>query len=175
MPQLTTIELFKEDMKFSAGHFTIFSSTERENLHGHNYRLYSSFTLEINDNGMSVDYGHYKKIIRDLCKKLDEIVIIPGLCKHISISESDQHIKIIFNSEEMIFFKRDVIVLPIRNTTVEELSQWFINQITLDELRLSSNKVISIKVKIFSGPGQSGSANWKKRGKKINEIPQAII
>ena len=36
----TTLELYKEEMKFSAGHFTIFSATERENLHGHNFSVY---------------------------------------------------------------------------------------------------------------------------------------
>ena len=134
MPQFTKIELFKEDMKFSAGHFTIFSSTERENLHGHNYRLYVSLVTQINEDGMSIDYRLYKDKMRSLCKILDEIVIIPGLCKYLVINETNQHFQIEFNSETMIFLKRDVIVLPIKNVTVEELSNWFVNQITMEEL-----------------------------------------
>ena len=39
MTQLTTIELSKEYLKFSAGHFTVFSATERERLHGHNFSV----------------------------------------------------------------------------------------------------------------------------------------
>ncbi|EQD50251.1 hypothetical protein B1A_13514, partial [mine drainage metagenome] len=31
------VDLSKERMKFSAGHFTVFSASERENLHGHNF------------------------------------------------------------------------------------------------------------------------------------------
>ena len=34
MEELTTIEIDKENLKFSAAHFTIFSGTERERLHG---------------------------------------------------------------------------------------------------------------------------------------------
>ncbi len=158
----STIELFKEDMKFSSGHFTVFSSVERENLHGHNFRLYASFTVESDANGITVDYRSYKDKIRALCKKLDEIVIIPGCSEHLLIEETDKNFHIIFNSETMTFLKRDIIVLPIKNVTVEELSNWFINQLT--ESNLSEN-VIAIKVKVFSSPGQSGSASWKKSWK----------
>jgi len=160
----STIELFKEDMKFSSGHFTVFSSVERENLHGHNFRLYASFTAESNENGMSIDYRIYKEKVRALCKKLDEIVIIPGCSEHLVIEETDKSFHIIFNSETMTFLKRDIIVLPIKKVTVEELSNWFISQLTDCESNLNDN-VIAITVKIFSSPGQSGSASWKKSRK----------
>ena len=50
--QITTIELFKEDMKFSAAHYTIFSATERETLHGHNFNVHAAITAQIHDLGM---------------------------------------------------------------------------------------------------------------------------
>lgn len=163
MQELTTIELFKEDMKFSSGHFTIFSSTERENIHGHNYRLYASFTIKTRKDGMSVDYRFYKEKMRSLCKMLDEIVIIPGLSKYLDIIETEKHFQILFNSESMNFLKRDILVLPIKNVTVEELSKWFIQQITSDQVYFGNDNVVAIKVKVFSGPGQSGSASWKRK------------
>ena len=61
--QPTRIELFKESMNFSAGHFTIFSETERENLHGHNFSVYAIFESEVIENGMTFNYDIYKKII----------------------------------------------------------------------------------------------------------------
>lgn len=162
MKRLSTLELFKENMKFSAGHFTIFSSTERENLHGHNYNLYVAITTEIEDEGLSFDYRLYKDKFRQLCRELDETVIIAGLSKHLSIEERENHYHVTFNHEEMIFLKRDAKVLPIRNSTVEELSHWFINQITADKQALDNNRVYAIQVKIFSAPGQCGSSEWKK-------------
>ena len=39
MNDTVTIRLAKENMKFSAAHFTIFSASERERLHGHNFRV----------------------------------------------------------------------------------------------------------------------------------------
>jgi 6-pyruvoyltetrahydropterin/6-carboxytetrahydropterin synthase len=167
MQEFTTIELFKEDMKFSSGHFTIFSSTERENIHGHNYRLYASFAIKTSKDGMSLDYRFYKEKMRSLCKMLDEIVIIPGLSKYLDIIETEKHFQILFNSESMNFLKRDILVLPIKNVTVEELSKWFIQQITSDQVYFGNDNVVAIKVKVFSGPGQSGSASWKR--KEIDE------
>ena len=35
----TTIGLQKKNMKFSVGHFTIFSATKRERLHRHNFNV----------------------------------------------------------------------------------------------------------------------------------------
>lgn len=169
MLQLTKIELFKEDMKFSAGHFTIFSKTQRENLHGHNYRLYVSLTTSLNGDGLSIDYRIYKEKIRALCKILDEIVIIPGKCEYLIITEKDPYLQVEFNAETMIFLKRDVIILPIKNVTVEELSNWFIQQLIGEKLNLAKDKIFAIKVKIFSGPGQSASASWKMKGNKTNE------
>ena len=43
----TTIELHKEAMKFSAGHFTIFGPDRREPLHGHNFTVKAEITAEI--------------------------------------------------------------------------------------------------------------------------------
>ena len=42
--EATTLELCQEEMKFSAGHFTILSATERERLHGHNFTVYVAIT-----------------------------------------------------------------------------------------------------------------------------------
>lgn len=160
MTRLSTIELFKEEMKFSAGHFTIFSSSIRENLHGHNYNLYASFTTKINDEGLSFDYRFYKDKLTYLCDSLNEIVLLPGNCKYLEINKKDHYYQVHFNNEVMIFLERDIRILPIHNVTVEELSNWFLQQILLDENEILNNKITKIAVKVFSGPGQSGSATW---------------
>ena len=162
MSRLSTIELFKEDMKFSAGHFTVFSETVRENLHGHNYNLYVAMTTTIEEEGLSFDYRFYKEKLYELCSSLDEVVILPGNCKYLKIAKKDGYHQARFNSEVMMFLARDVKILPINNVTVEELSNWFLQQILADKTELEKNKITEILVKVFSGPGQSGSANWQK-------------
>ncbi|GFZ97181.1 6-carboxytetrahydropterin synthase [Okeania sp. KiyG1] len=75
--RLTKIELFKQAMNFSAGHFTIFSDSERENLHGHSFSVYVMFEAEVMENGTAFNYGIYKKIIFDTCQLVDEVVLLP--------------------------------------------------------------------------------------------------
>jgi len=162
MSRISTIELFKEDMKFSAGHFTIFSSTIRENLHGHNYNLYVAVTTEIGDEGLSFDYRFYKDKLMTLCESLDETVLMPGKNKYLEIIEQENHYQITFNAEAMQLLKRDVTILPITNVTLEELSNWFLQQLLSDKAELAKNKVSEINIKVYSAFGQSGSASWKR-------------
>jgi 6-pyruvoyltetrahydropterin/6-carboxytetrahydropterin synthase len=162
MSRMSTIELFKEDMNFSAGHFTIFSPTVRENLHGHNYNLYVAFTTTIEEEGLSFDYRFYKEKLHQLCNDIDETVILPGNCKYLKIGRKDGYEQVRFHNEVMMFLPRDVKILPISNVTVEELSDWFLQQILSDSNELDKNKIVGVTVKVFSGPGQSGSANWTK-------------
>lgn len=162
MQRLSTIELFKEDMKFSAGHFAIFSRDVRENMHGHNYNVCASFTTIIEDEGMSFDYRFYKNKVRKICDSLNEITLIPGNCKYIKIEDADTYYNIYFSDEKLIFLKRDIRILPVYNITVEELSNWILQQILADKDELNNNKIQEIEIKVFSGPGQSGSAKWSK-------------
>jgi len=162
MPRLSTIELFKENMKFSAGHFTVFSSEKRENLHGHNFNLYGAFTTIIEDEGLTFDYRFYKQRMYALCKQLNETVLLPGDCKYLTIKEEGDYYHVHFSKEVMIFLKRDITILPITNVTVEELSNWFIQQLTNDPDELEKNKLVRMEIKVFTCPGQSGSTTWEK-------------
>lgn len=160
--RLSTIELFRESLKFSAGHFTVFSSTNRENLHGHDYRVHASLTTIIEDEGLSFDYRFYEEKLHALCRELDKAVLVAGLCKYLKVSEEGDYYCIYFNAEKIMFLKRDVKVLPIHNVTVEELSNWFLQKLLLEREQLDSHRIQKIEVKILSGLGRSGSATWIK-------------
>lgn len=162
MTRLSTIELFKEDMKFSAGHFVIFSNEHRENMHGHNYTVHVCYTTLIGDEGMTFDYRFYKDKLRELCDSLNEIFLLPAHSKHLKIEDAGDYWHVYFNQEKLLFLKRDVKVLPTTNITVEELSNYLLTQLIIDKAELDINKIQKIKIKVFSGPGQSGSASWRR-------------
>ena len=162
MPRLSTIELFNERMKFAAGHFTILSSTKRENLHGHNYQVHACFTTIVEDEGMTFDYRFYKEKMLLICKSLNETTLVPGASKYIRTEEHGNYCHVYFNDEKMIFAKRDITILPITNVTVEELSNYILNRLLQDSDELERNRMQKIKVKVFSAPGQGGSTTWRK-------------
>lgn len=162
MKQRTTIELYKENMKFSAGHFTIFSATEREPLHGHNYNVYLALTAWVEENGLSFDYRYYKEKVYKLCKQLSQTFLMPTQSQYLSYEEDETYYYFYFNDKKIPFLKEDITLIPLSNITVEELSLWFIKQLTQDNQQLEKHHIEGMVVKVFSGPGQSGSASWTK-------------
>jgi 6-pyruvoyltetrahydropterin/6-carboxytetrahydropterin synthase len=156
--RLATVELHAEEHTFSAGHFTIFSATQREDLHGHNYHVTVSLQVEINDNGMAFDYRLYKRKLLEICSQLDRRFLLPSQSKYLKIEDTGDMWVGHFNQERIPFLKRDVVILPITNVTIEELSHWFLEQLMLDKTELKSHGIQNITVKVFNGPSQSGAA-----------------
>ncbi len=160
MNELTTIELSKEYLKFSAAHFTIFSSTERERLHGHNFAISASIVAPVGHNGLCFSYGEFKQKLQDLCRQLDEYLILPGLSPYLEITSEGNEYLAKFNGEVMRFLCTDTLVLPIRNTTVEEFANYLLHQL-LEDSAIRKYGIRQIEIKVSSGPGQWGSRLWQ--------------
>jgi len=157
----TTVEIAKQALNFSIAHFTIFSASEREDLHGHNFQLECKVTAPLNDDGLLFDYGILKKLLRALCDEIDEQVILPSESPYLNLTESDGYTVAIFNGEHIPFLPRDVTILPIANTTVEEFSHYFLKKLRSHSL-IKENPIIALSVKVSSSPGQYGIADWSQ-------------
>ena len=156
------VDLSKERMKFSAGHFTIFSATERENLHGHNFTVGAVFTTAIPDRGLACDYAVLKKFVQAICDRLDEKLLLAQKNPHLEITEEGKQIRIRFAGEEMTLPAHDVCRLPIANVTIEELSMFFLGEL-LESLPSELRPLIqSVSVRISSGPGQGATSKWER-------------
>ena len=159
MQRLTTIELSKEYLKFSIGHFTIFSATERERLHGHNFSVSASIVAPVGDNGLCFSYGEFKKKLEILCDSLDEYMILPKDSPYLNIETTETEYLVGFNGEQMRFLKSDCLLLPIRNSTVEEFAAYLLDQL-LEDPDIIGYEVRYLEMRVSSGPGQWGSCEW---------------
>jgi 6-pyruvoyltetrahydropterin/6-carboxytetrahydropterin synthase len=158
MGRLTELFIDKESHKFSAAHFTIFSATERERLHGHNYSVSARILAPMGDNGFSADYNVYKNRIKTLCDELDEYLILAEHSPYQSVSVEGDNYRVTFNGEIMHFLRSDTRLLPIVNATVEELSHYLLQRM----LELSAgDRLAELKLCVASGPGQKGCAEWR--------------
>ena len=159
MENLTTLYIDKEKHKFSAAHYTIFSATERERLHGHNYSVSMRLVAPIGDNGFSADYNVYKNRLAGLCEALDEYMVLAGDSPHQRIEEAGNSYRVFFADEEMLFLRSDALVLPLRNATVEEFSRYLLQQL----LAASAGEDLrEVELFVASGPGQKASATWRQ-------------
>lgn len=161
--RMTRIDISKENLKFSGAHFTIFSATERERLHGHNFKVRATITAEVDENGMCFNYQEIKSRLRHQCELLDEYVLLPGQSPHVVIDEDNNHFRLQFNNETMYFLRSDTQILPIRNTTVEEFSEYILNQLIHADRFFFENNVQSMIIGVSSGDGQWGSSSWEKQ------------
>ncbi len=162
MEQLTTIEISKEYLKFSAAHFTVFSETDRERLHGHNFKVAAKVTAPVGPNGMCFSYRILKDKLEALCASLDEYLLLSAESPHLVISEEGENYRVGFNGETMLFLKADTLLLPVRNATVEEYSRYLLGRLLEDRELIDGHDIREVGIKVSSGPGQWGSARWKK-------------
>jgi 6-pyruvoyltetrahydropterin/6-carboxytetrahydropterin synthase len=159
MERLTTLFIDKESHKFSAAHYTIFSATERERLHGHNYSVSARIVAPIGDNGFSADYNVYKSRLKALCDELDEYMLLAGESPYQSIEEAGACYRVRFAGEEMLFLQSDTQVLPVTNATVEEFSHLLLQRL----MEASGGEDLrEVELCVASGPGQRACASWRK-------------
>ncbi|MGE4367225.1 6-pyruvoyl trahydropterin synthase family protein [Thermomonas sp.] len=155
MQETVTIRLAKQNMKFSAGHFTIFSATERERLHGHNFTVEVDIEARMLGNGMCFDYGLYKDRVVALCRELNEWTILPTRSPYLRIEEDGEYVYAHFDGQRIPFLRADVLLLPIENATLEEFAGWFLQRLCEDRAALRAHAIDAIEVRVLSGPGQS--------------------
>lgn len=160
MARFARLHLHKEEFAFSAGHFTIFSATEREHLHGHNYYVSVTFHIKIEQNGLAFDYRIYKKKIQQLCDQVDRKFLLPANSPYLKLEEQNDYWIGHFNQQKLPFLKSDAIILPLSNITIEELSEWFLQGLLKEEETLKMNGILGLEVNVYNGPGQSAGALW---------------
>ena len=151
--QLDALHIYKSDFKFSAAHFLIFDKDRAERLHGHNYRVRLQLDFPpVQKDGFHIDFASVKKTVRQLTAELDEHVILPKDNEEVICEIENETMHVRFRDRVYAFPKNEVILLPIVNSSVEELSRWFCQQVLQ---QLTSLPISSIAVEVEETEGQS--------------------
>ena len=158
MTQLATLHIDKQAHKFSAAHFTIFSATERERLHGHNYGVSARIVAEMGDNGFSADYNVYKRALQKLCDSHDEYMLLPANSPWLVVEEQEGEYLATFDGKTLRFPVDETLLLPIVNVTVEALAQYLL-ELILKQSELG--EIVELELFVSSGDGQMSSACWR--------------
>lgn len=153
-----TLTIHRGSLRFAAGHFTIFSKTDREKMHGHNYYVEAEITAAVDEAGITFDYRIIKAKLFEICAQLNTYFLLPLHSPYLAISESEAYVEAIFNGKKLFFLKEDVKLLPIRNVTLEELSDWFVQEMLSDQSFIQSHKISKIRIHVYNGLEQSSCA-----------------
>jgi 6-pyruvoyltetrahydropterin/6-carboxytetrahydropterin synthase len=125
---LTTLHLTKQNFKFSAAHFLIFDAHSAERLHGHNYQVKVDIAVPsqselLKEKGFFVDFNVFKKYIKARLDQWDEIVLLPGRHPDMKFVEKAPSLEVTFRDRFYVFPLSEVLLLPVTNTSVENLSR----------------------------------------------------
>ena len=146
-----SLTLAKEDFKFSSGHFTLFSESEAELLHGHNYQVGVEFVgSRLDEEGLLINFIETKKMIRSLCEELDTQLLIPDRSPHLRLHEQDGHLEIRFQDRRYVVPSEDVLLIPEVNTSIELLARYIWGRLT-SELDLSHLDTVGVSVSETAG------------------------
>jgi len=153
-----SIEVDKEYLKFSAAHFLIFPDGSAERLHGHNYRVFVEVEAELSRFGLIIDFQHIKPLIKELVDEIDEHWIVPGEHPELSIERRDGGLmEVRYQDRYYAAPVEDVLVLPVNNTSAENLSA-YLGRRLLDGLagRFEDVVVHQLRVAVEETSGQRG-------------------
>jgi 6-pyruvoyltetrahydropterin/6-carboxytetrahydropterin synthase len=153
-----SILIEKEYLKFSCAHFLIFPDGSKERLHGHNYHVVVEVAGKLDGHGLVIDFKQVKPVVRRLCDRLDEHWLIPETHPELKWSHRDDgHTEVTYRACRYLAPTEEVIVLPIGNTSAENLAAW-IGRELCRELReeFGRAKVRRLRVEVSETRGQSG-------------------
>lgn len=109
---------------------------------------------------MCFNYGLFKSLLSQCCDELDEYLLLPEHSPYLTIQEDGDNYRVQFNDETMLFLRSDTLLLPVKNSTVEEYSHYLLQRLLTLQPEFSTYDIHRIRISVSSGPGQSGSSEW---------------
>lgn len=158
MKKTWSIRIHKDYLKFSAAHFLIFPDGSAERLHGHNYKVWVGVETELDPHGLVINFKEIKPIVKAIVDELDERLIIPGKHPVLTCRElGDGSAEIRYRERRYLIPADEVLVLPISNSSAENLAGYVADQL-LHRLGRQMPGVVplAVEVGVEETPGQRG-------------------
>lgn len=169
----TSLHLYKQNFKFSAAHFLIFDAQNAEKLHGHNYQVKVDIDFgerafgglsgsdaggaggsSLADSGFLIDFNVLKKFIHARLQEWDEMVLLPARHPEMKTEIKGSVLEVKFRDRFYAFPKNEVHLLPMTNTSVEQLSRQLAQEF-FDKFKSYGVRKLTVYVEETAGQGAS--------------------
>lgn len=117
------VDVTKEQFVFSAAHFITFAGDICERIHGHNYGVRVCVEGPLDDNRYVVDFIALRDAVLAETTLLDHHVVLPRDHAEIKVTSDDRETTATFRDRRWVFPNEDCVILPVVNTTAEELAR----------------------------------------------------
>lgn len=148
------VRVTKDHLVFSAAHFITFNGTVCERLHGHNWRVAVEVGGDLDENRYVFDFIALRDAVQEIVNRLDHRVLLPLHHPLIHVATGDQEVEARFDTRRWIFPREDCIMLPVQNTTAEEIAAWIGGELRGKLRATSHGKTLSLRVEVEENFGQ---------------------
>ncbi len=149
------INVEKDYIGFSAGHFITYDGHKCEMLHGHNYRVRIALEGPVDENYYVFDFVRVKRLMKRLCDEFDHRMLLPLNNPVLELEQYADSVEVRYKHRRFLFPLDDVVLLPVPNTTAEMLARHLCGR-ALEELRqLGGSPLQAIELEVEESPGQS--------------------
>jgi 6-pyruvoyltetrahydropterin/6-carboxytetrahydropterin synthase len=157
------VDVEKEQFIFSAAHFITFAGDICERIHGHNYGVRASVEGPLDENRYVVDFIALRDAVLEQTQALDHHVILPRDHDEIKITSDEKETTARFRDRRWVFPNEDCIMLPVINTTAEEIARVIAERVIEKTRSTFGDHLNWIEVAVDENQGQWGVCRlpWK--------------
>ena len=151
------VQLQKEQLVFSAAHFITFAGDICECLHGHNYGVRAEVVGALDENRYVIDFIAFRDRLAEIVERLDHHVLLPTTHPLIKVTEGEKEVTVTFRDKRWIFPREDCMLLPVSNTTAEEIAAYVATELHGMLRPTIGDRLESLEIGIDENHGQWGS------------------
>lgn len=149
----------KDYLVFSAGHFITYDGGDAcEALHGHNYRVSVTLWGDVNEDAYVHDFIALKDTMRELVGELDHAMLLPRDNPDIAVERGEDGVSVRYGDRRYLFPERDVVILPVPNTTAEMLADLLLDRLARRLRADGADGIREAEVEVEESFGQAGRA-----------------
>lgn len=118
------VEVTKDSLVFSAGHFITFAGGVCERIHGHNWRVRVEVEGPLDENSYVFDFIALRDHAKAIVDRLDHRMLLPTQSTRIHVSIEGKQAVARFEDRLWSFPAEECVLLPVENTTAELIARW---------------------------------------------------
>ena len=157
------IRIARAEHKFSCAHMTVFPDGTKERLHGHNYTIAIGLEIERVELAAMVPFASIKAALAELCRTWREHVLLATESPQFALIRDDSELEFTLCGERYVMPRRDALLLPIDNISVEALAAHVAALLRDKIATLAGPAALALEVTIEESPGQGASCTLALR------------
>ncbi len=148
------VRVTKDHLVFSAAHFITFNGNICERLHGHNWCTAVELSGPLDENRYVFDFIALRDAMQKIVNELDHHVLLPTRHRQIRIQSDEREVTATFEARRWIFPREDCVLLPVENTTAEEIAAWIAARLRDIVIAQPNSNIETIQVEVEENFGQ---------------------